>query len=294
MFDRRNLSFSALRAFEATAKHLNMGRAAEELGLTHAAISHQVRLLEERLNVTLFSRTGNKLALTTAGQKLKSAVTEGIDRIIDGARYLDPDNMSGVLIVGCTQTIASSWAAKHIIAFSQAYPTITIDVREIRPVQRRVPRDVDVAICYGAPDAGDRRLIKLAVPVLYPVCSPSLLGGMRSRLRVSDITKFTLIHDGQVSWRKWFELAGVDFESISSNIYFPNTSQALRAAILGGGVALSNTLESRDHIRDGELIQLFEKPISEEHSYWLLAPGERNQSMRSAIFEEWITNACAT
>ncbi len=291
MIDRRNLSFPALRAFEATAKHLNMGRASEELGLTHAAVSHQVRLLEDRVGVELFSRSGNKLTLTAAGQRLKTAVTDGIDRIIDGARYLDPDNMSGTLVVGCTQTIASCWAAKHIIAFNQSYPTIAIEVREIPPVQRRVSREIDVAICYGAPEAGERRLTKLAAPDLYPVCSPSLVGEQRSKLRIGDIASFTLIHDGQVSWDKWFQTNRADPSRIKGNIYFPNTSQALRAAILGGGVALSNTLESQDYIRDGQLIQLFDKSISEEHSYWLLAPSERNQTMKSALFEEWMIAA---
>lgn len=292
MLNRRNMSFSALRAFEATAKYLNMGEAAAELGITHAAVSHQVRLLESRLEVRLFSRSGKRLAMTTAGYRFKEAVSEGIDTIIDGARYLDPADMDGQLTIGCTQSIASSWAARHIVEFSQAYPTIQIVVREIPPAQRQLPRDIDVAICYGEPEAKGRRLVKLGKPDLYPVCSPSLLTGIGHAIRVKDISKFTLIHDGQVIWRSWLEKNNVPLESIKSNIYFPNASQALRAAILGGGVALSNQLESRDFIREGQLIKLFDVPNPEERSYWLLCPNEQNHTMKTAMFEDWIIKAC--
>lgn len=292
MIDRRTLPLSSLRAFESAAQHLHMGKAGADLGVTHGAVSHQVRLLEERLGVQLFSRAHNSLALTPAGSRLVVAVTEGFNRILEGTRYLDPENLSGPLIIGCTQTIGSSWAAKHICEFYKQYPTITVTVQEIQPRQKHIPRGIDVAICYGAPDEDDRRLTLLGTPLLYPICSPAFLQQCQVRLRPSDLTKFTLIHDNQVSWANWMREHGVDASLATSNIHFPNTSQALRSALLGAGVALCNTLETQEYIKDGHLVRLIDKPIKEAHSYYLLSPSNQNQTMKTQIFEEWIISAC--
>ncbi|GAC18908.1 LysR substrate-binding domain-containing protein [Paraglaciecola arctica] len=292
MIDRRTLPLASLRAFESAAQHLHMGKAGSELGVTQGAISHQVRLLEERLGVSLFSRAHNTLALTPAGIRLLTAVSQGLDLIVDGARNLDPQNINGSLVIGCTETIATSWAAQHICSFYEKYPEITITVAEIQPLQKVIPHDIDIAICYGKPQTDERLLTKIGAPTLFPVCSPTLLNQGRQRMRAQELSSFTLIHDGQVSWMRWMEQYGVDITSIDSNIYFPSTSQAIRAATLGAGVALSNTLETQQFIIDGQLVKLFDKPIDEEHSYYLMSPAQRNNTTKIKIFMEWILNAC--
>lgn len=292
MIDRRTLPLAALRAFESAAQHLHMGKAGIELGVTQGAISHQVRLLERRLGVSLFSRAHNTLALTPAGIRLLTAVSHGLDLIIDGARNLDPKNLNGSLVVGCTETIATSWAAQHICSFYEKYPEITITVVEIEPLQRVISHDIDIAICYGRPENDDRLLTKIGAPTLFPVCSPTLLSHGRQQMKLQELTSFTLIHDGQVSWVRWMEQYNIDISLIPSNIYFPSTSQAIRAAMLGAGVALSNTLEAQQFIIDGQLVKLFDKPINEEHSYYLMSPATKNNTTKAQIFIEWILNAC--
>jgi len=292
MIDRRNLPLSALRAFESAAEHLHMGKAGENLGVTHGAVSHQVRLLEDRLGAQLFSRANNSLALTPAGKRLFSAVSQGFDRILDGTRYLDPDTLSGPLIIGCTQTIALSWAAQHICEFYRRYPTIQISVREIQSNQPAIPRDIDIAICYGEPRPDDRKVIKLGAPLLFPVCNPILLQKHQTKTKASDVLHHTLIHDQQVSWAKWMEKHGVDSSRASSNISFANTSQALHAAIKGAGIALSNALEAQEYVKEGSLVRFIDKSIEEEAGYFLLTPGEDNQTIKTQIFQEWIVRAC--
>ena len=103
MLERRTLPLSALRAFESAGRQLHMGRAGEELGVTHGAISHQVRALEQQLGVKLFIRANNRLKLTGAGKRLLNAVREGFDRIVDGTLQLDPDSLTGVLVIGCSR-----------------------------------------------------------------------------------------------------------------------------------------------------------------------------------------------
>ena len=114
MIDKRTLPLSALRAFERAAYHLHLGKAGEDLGVTHGAISHQVRSLEERLEVKLFLRAHNRLELTPAGRRLYESVNEGLNTILEGTHNLKPDELTGSLVIACTQTIATSWANKHI------------------------------------------------------------------------------------------------------------------------------------------------------------------------------------
>ncbi len=287
--DRRTLPLSALRAFESAAECLHLGRAGEKLGVSHGAISHQVRALEEQLAVKLFSRAHNKLALTPAGQRLYQSVKEGFDKIVDGARNINPQELSGSLVIACTQTIAASWAARHICEFYQKYPTIELHVREIEPLQQDIPLDVDIAICYGRPNSSNRSVKKLGAPPLFPVCSPALLQGRAPASRPQDIANFTIIHDGEVLWSRWFEKYSVNIEELNSNIYFSNTSQALAAARLGYGIALCNTFEAHDYIREGQLIQLFDLPIEEAQEYYIVTQFEPEKPLKVSIFEEWVT-----
>ena len=106
MLNKRTLPLSGLRAFESAGRHLHLGRAGEELGVTHGAISHQVRALEAQLGVKLFIRANSRLQLTDAGQRLLMAVGEGFEKILEGAQHLDPDSLAGSLIIACTQTRA--------------------------------------------------------------------------------------------------------------------------------------------------------------------------------------------
>jgi len=294
MIDRRTLPLSALRAFESAALYKHLGRAGEELGVTHGAISHHIRSLEDKLGIALFIRANNRLELTQAGMTLYEAVKTGLDLIVEGTHKLDPDELSGNLVIGCTQTIATSWAAKHICEFRNKYPSIQIFVREIKPRQQNIPKEIDIAICYGSPKASEKSVIKLASPMLYPVCSPTLLADKKRVSRVKDIVNYTLLHDDQVSWSKWFAAYDLAIPDMSQSIYFPNTSQALTAARLGYGVALCNTFETQEFIREGQLVRLTEKSIEEEDGYFLFIRNSKTVSLKSKVFAEWIDKTLST
>ncbi len=208
-----------------------MSRAGEQLGVTHGAISHQIRALEEQLGVQLFSRAHNKLSLTPAGVRLYQAVNAGFNTIADGDRSLNLQELSGRLVIACSQTIASVWATQAICSFYEKYPSIDIEVREIKPLQKNIPLDVDFAICYGEPDSHCREVSEVAAPLLHPVCNPTLLKHRKPLRKAKDLLAFTLIHDGAVQWSRWFEHNGAP--GAAKNIYFPNTNQALMAARLG-------------------------------------------------------------
>jgi len=290
VLDRRTLPLSALRAFECAGRHLHLGRAGSELGVTHGAISHQVRALEKHLGIKLFSRANNRLKLTSAGEQLLISVRDGFDRIVDGALHLNPDSMAGELTIGCTQTSGSSWAVKHIMQFQANYPQMEIRVLEVDPLQQEIPRDIDIAICYGRPDVGDRRLEDLISLSVFPICAPTLLFGQATIETPADLAQLPLLHDNQNSWTKWFSEMNVDIATVSQQTHFFSTVLSLTAARKGFGVALCNPLEVQDDLREGSLVRLLEHAIPESQNYYLLCDPVETQSRRAQLFEEWIQN----
>ena len=290
MFDRRTLPLSALRAFESAGRHLHLGRAGSELGVTHGAISHQVRALEEKLGLKLFTRTNNRLQLTSAGEHLLTSVSDGFDRIVDGALHLNPDSIAGELIIGCTHTSGSSWAVKHIMQFQGNYPQMEIRVVEVRPQQQDIPSEIDIAICYGKPNVGNRRLEDLISPSVFPVCSPTLLFGRETIENPEQLTRLPLLQDNQNAWPRWFSAMGVEVPDSIRQTHFFSTALSLTAARNGFGVALCNPLEVQDDLREGRLVKVLEDSIPESHKYYLLCNFDEGQTLRAQLFEEWINN----
>jgi len=288
MLDRRTLPLSALRAFESAGHHLHLGRAGDALGVTHGAISHQVRALERQLKVKLFVRSNNRLKLTSAGERLLSAVRHGFDSIVEGALHLDPDNLTGTLVVACTESTGASWAIRHIGEFQLQYPQISIHVTVIKPRQRDIPREVDVAICYGKPEAGGRNLEELVSPPVYPVCSPQAQHGLPAITRPEQLAQLTLLHDSQNSWSDWFAAMNVVAPENMRQMHFQSTNLSLTAARLGFGVALCNTFEIQEDLRQGRLVKLMKKGVAESHNYYLLSNQPEHRSLRAQLFEDWI------
>jgi LysR family glycine cleavage system transcriptional activator len=288
MLDRRTLPLSALRAFESAGNHLHMGRAGEDLGVTYGAISHQVRALEDQLQVKLFVRGNNRLKLTSAGERLLAAVREGFDRIIDGTLHLDQDNLAGGLVIGCTESTGASWAVKQICEFQAQFPQIDVRVVEVQPQQKVIPREIDVTICYGQPEAGNRRIEKLASPTVFPVCNPRLLHDLPPVTRPEHIAHMVLLHDRQNNWSDWFHAMQTSEPLKARHIRFFSTNLALSAARMGFGAALCNQYEVQDDLRQGRLVRLLKKSVPETADYYLLTNQPEYQSLRARLFEDWV------
>lgn len=291
MLDRRTLPLSALRAFESAAIHLHLSRAGDDLGVTQGAISHQIKKLEQILGVVLFTRAHNRLQLTPSGRRLFEAVNEGFDRILVGTQNLDPDSLAGTLVVGCTPTTAANWATRHICEFQSKYPQIELHVREIRPRQKEIAKDIDLAICYGKPNVKGRDLKLLASPSVFPVCSPALVHQSPVTTRPEHLKHLTLLHDHQNKWQDWFKTMDVDYPHAPSEIFFDNTYMALQAARMGFGVALCNQFEVQDDLRSGALVQVTKREMPESRDYYLLTNLDSKRSLRSKLFEDWISKA---
>lgn len=288
MFERRKLPLSALRAFESAGHRLHMGKAGEDLGVTYGAISHQIRSLEKELDTKLFTRENNSLQLTSAGAQLLEAVSEGFDRIVEGTRNLKPYSLAGELVVGCTQTAGANWAAKIISEFHQSYPLINIRTVEIKPQQRELPKEIDVAICYGKPIDSGRDIYELASLDIFPVCSPRLIHDKDIISGPEDLTNFPLLYEGLDNWPRWFSTMNKVVPTSTKKLHFFSTILTLSAARDGYGIALCNRMDAQQDLLEGRLVKLLDRSIPEIDSYYLLTNIAEKQSLRAKLFEDWI------
>ena len=286
--DKRTLPLNALRAFEAVGRTLNMRVAGDELGVTHGAVSHQVRALEELLGVALLDRGRRPLALTASGQRLLMSVSESFEQLLAGTRDLDPESLSGPISVACTPAIAANWLVRVIGEFSRAYPALQVSLRRLEPLAQEIPPGVDLAVCYGEPQAGNRRVVKWLQEAFIPVCNPALLHDNKAIRSPSDVLEYTLLHDDAGSWQRWLAAVGEAGGSSSRNLYFFDSSLAINAARQGYGIVLADTLEVSDDLRSGRLVPLLRQSVPAPHAYYLLADPVHLQTRRAHMLEQWL------
>ncbi len=288
MLNKRTLPLSALRAFESVGHRLHMGKAGEDLGVTYGAISHQIRALEKQLGVKLFNRANNSLQLTDPGRRLLKAVTDGFDQILDGAQHLKSDSLAGKLVVGCTQTAGANWLARIISDYQHDYPLIDIHTIEIKPQQKQIPREIDIALCYGKPVESHRAIEELTSLDIFPVCSPRMILDKNKISKPEHLASFPLLHEGLDNWSRWFSQMNISPPESTKNIYFFSTTITLSAAREGYGIALCNRLEAQQDLLEGRLIKPLNKTIPELDSYYLLTNTAEQQSLKTQLFEERI------
>ncbi len=289
LLSRRHLPLNAMRAFEAAARHCHLRRAAEELGVTHGAVSRHVRQLEEQLGVELFDRGHNRLVLTSAGKRLLEGVQQGLDAMAESALYLDPESMSGRLTIASTPSISAGWLVTAIGEFSQRYPEMDISLQNIDPMQHDIPAEIDVAICYGKPDARRREVVELYRENYFPVCSPKLLSLGQSVERVEDLIKYPVLMDRHGHWDRWLDKCGVKGKP-KSTLFFQEAFQAIQAMREGFGVALVDRFEVLRDLQQGKLTRLSDKTVSAEQSHFLVADKDMRLTLRAKLFVEYITD----
>ena len=268
--DRRQLPLNALRAFEALGHTEQLVKAAKSLGVTHSAISHHIKGLEEQLNTPLFYREHKRLRLTPAGSRLLEAVHEGFDGISAGIHDLQNELLEGELVVACTPAVAANWMTRRLIDFHRQHPELHIRLLAIEAGTDTIPDDADLAICYGRPSNSKFEQTKLLRASFFPVCSPALLQGRIRRHRPEDVLRYTLLHDNENNWQQWLQQFGLSAQDILSQISFFSSNLAISAARAGTGLALADQLEVADDLRHGRLLRFCQDSISAPESYYLL------------------------
>src|ERR1700754_559573 len=174
----RNLPLAALRAFEAAARHVSYSRAAEELNLTHGAISFQMRLLKETLGVDLFKRAGRRMVLTLEGQRLFGYVRDGLARLEQGMEDVRASRRGRLLTVSVHPGLASYWVIPRLGEFQRLHPEIDVSLLPNTALVDFSRDDVDMALRYGPGDWPGLVAVKLMDEEVFPVCSPRFNEGV--------------------------------------------------------------------------------------------------------------------
>ncbi len=290
---RRLPPLNALRAFEAAARHRSFTKAARELHVTPAAVSHQVKALEAHVGVGLFRRLNNGLDLTAAGQRFLPLLTEGFDRLDAAQRRLAASSSRQVVTVSVLHSIATKWLAPRLARFYDAHPDIDLRV-DASDRQAGPPYDgSDLAICYGA--AAGHHSEELFRDCVFPVCSPALATEPEALETPGDLSRHTLLHidwaekhGASPDWRVWLRAAGVTDIDAARGPRFTLSSMAIQAAIAGEGLALGQWLFAADDMAAGRLVKPFALSLPLESAYFLVVPPAAMEDPATAAFRRWV------
>ena len=299
---RRLPPLNALRAFEAAARHLSFTRAAEELHVTPAAVSQQVKALEEYAGTPLFRRLTRALRLTEAGQAVLPPLQEGFEKLAEAAKVLRERDDERVLTVSTPPTFGAKWLVPRLDRFHREHPEY--DLR-LDATDRRIDfRDetADVALRYGAGHYPGLVAECLLSEFSLPVCSPALLDGEHPLRTPSDLRHHVLLHvewtagkESAPSWRMWLRAAGVDDVPADRGPRFNVESLALQAAMDGQGVALASGATVADDLAAGRLVQPFPDAGQQatRFCYYLVYPQSHLARAKVAAFRDWVMKEVA-
>lgn len=292
---RRLPPLNALRAFEAVARHLSMKLAADELHVTPAAVSHQIKGLERHLGVTLFRRLNRALLLTDEGQLCLPGVREGFERL---ARAMDPlraRERRSVLVASVAPSFATRWLVPRLDRLAAVHPDLELRITAEMSLADFRRDDVDVAIRFGAGQYPGLRSVKLFGDTVIPMCSPRLTRGRGALKRPSDLLRFTLLHDDSLNtdstapdWASWLKAAGVDDPNPHRGPHFNQTDHALQAAINGLGVVLSRRTIAEGDMAEGRLVAPFDLQLPMTFAYHLVCPEMMADRPKVVAFREWL------
>ncbi|MDX8541388.1 transcriptional regulator GcvA [Mesorhizobium abyssinicae] len=280
---------AAIRVFEAVARHLSFTKAATELGMTQAAASYQIKLLEERVGSPLFLRKPKQIVLTEAGQRLAPAVSEAF-ALLSGAYAAARGGADGVLCVSTLLTFASNWLARHLGSFQVAHPSLAVRLDTSNRLVDFAREDIDIAIRSGGGTWPGVEVHRLFNADFTPVLSPELAASIGGVREPADLLRLPILDPGDIWWRDWFTCAGLPVEELARR---PNTSMGAQAyeanaAIAGQGVAIVTRALFKAELADGRLIQPFDLVGDDGHAYWLVYPTARRNVPKIRAFRDWI------
>jgi LysR family glycine cleavage system transcriptional activator len=294
---------SALRAFEAAARHLSLTQAARELSVTPGALSHQIRGLEEFLGLKLFERRVRSLALTTAGKQLYPGLQTGFAHIREAVQSIDAAHAAHVLVVSTSPGLTSKWLAPRLYRFGAAYPDIDVRISSSVTNANFATDGVDLAVrnMPADPPPDPALEIETLTDVTYiPVCSPRLLEKFGPIQNAQALARLPLIHDESLlarraspNWSDWFKAAGVTDVDLSRGLRFTSSDHALDAAGEGAGVLLAHDILAYDGLRTDRLTIPVKFALPAGRVYSLVWAKGRKPAPAAESFRRWIKEEAA-
>ena len=281
---------NALRTFEAAARLLSFTKAAEELFVTQAAVSHQIKTLEEHLGAQLFRRLNRRLLLTDQGQLLLPSVRRAFDELVAGVERVREQCCSGTLTISTTPSIAAKWLAGRLGRFQALYPQFEIRLSATARNVEFAREGVDCGVRYGFGEWPGLRTQRLFGATLKPVCAPDLLARPDPLRAPADLKRHTLLHalDDMDDWRLWLRAAGVEGIDPTRGLKFDTVPLALQAAISGAGVAIGRGELIAEDLAAGRLVEPFDFELPSECAYYFVTPELTWDQPKIEAFRSWL------
>ncbi|TCK34568.1 LysR family transcriptional regulator [Paraburkholderia sp. BL8N3] len=286
---RPHLPLNALRAFESSARHLSFTRAAQELNVTQAAVSQQVRMLEDRLGCVLFKRLPRGLGITDEGRALLPVLSDAFNRIETVLKQFEGGHFHEVLTIGVVGTFAIGWLMPRLKRFRQTHPFVELRLLTHNNMVDLAAEGLEFAVRFGDGTwPGTRSTFLLDAP-LAVLCAPDIAERLATP---ADLVRETLLRSYRADeWLRWFAAAGLDPWPLSGPV-FDSSRLMVEAAMQGAGIALAPPRMFARELQTGLLAQPFDIEV-ETGGYWLIWLKSRPLSPAMQIFRDWIAGEAA-
>ena len=274
---------------------MSFSKAADELNVTPAAVSHQIHALEQDLGVMLFHRMNRAIELTASGQVLQPGLTEAFTGIHSAVRRLRAHNDTGTLTVTASPSIAAKWLVLRLHRFQERHPEIDVRISATDEVVDLSRGDFDIAIRYGCGKYPGLEVELLFTNEVFPACSPRLLSAGPPLRTPEDLSRHTLIHDQAIerdplvpTWAMWLKAAGVKNAPAGAGLTFNSMSLALDAAIAGQGVVLAYSNIAAADLAAERLVRLFSLALPDQFAYYIVAAPAALERPKVRAFRDWL------
>lgn len=291
----KRIPVGPLRAFDVAARNLNLTAAAEEMNVTHAAVSRQVKQLEQRLGVRLFERLPRGLKLTAHGALLAEGTREAFDRLASALEDVSIPAVRRKVTISTFSSLASRWLMPRVQSFSELFPDADLQVQTTARLTDFARDDVDLAIRFGGGHYPGLHVVQLFQPKDIVVCSPSLLKRGPPIRTFADLKHHTLLHDdSHRAWIRWLDATGVKGINPRQGIICGDRNSMLQAALAGQGVALASAVFAEGELAAGRLVKVFTNEVATEFAiYAVCLPRRLNDPIVSGTID-WLVREAGT
>ena len=286
----------ALTAFEAAARLGSFRAAATELGITRSAVSHQVKLLEDRMGLTLFRRDARRAELTTVGQSYFPTIKDAFDMIDAHTKAVKPSAHDNELTIQVYVTVALKWLIPRLHDFERRFPDMKVRLSTSYIDWDFDERNVDVGVVLARNKSPEHYYAPLFQSMLVPVCSPKLMQGENALKSPDDLRKHKLIdvYTAEEDWQIWLDGANVQTTKTQNRLSVDSYILAQEAAIEGRGVAMTIGPFASEEIKLGRLVQPFPLRVPHKHQWYFACNAEHRKKNKIKRFEDWLMKQVAT
>ena len=282
-------SLNFLHTFESVARHLSFTNAAKELFVTQAAVSHQIKALEDYLGVKLFLREKRKVFLSDEGQKLLPSVVSGLQGIADSLENIRNYDAEDTIVVGVGSSFSANWLVHRLGAFYQKYPEVNLHLKISNNDPDFVADGTDLAVVWGKGDWEGLMCEQLMVVEFTPVCSPKLLKKTHPLKTPEDLIHYPLLDDPDYNiWQEWLEEAGIPERKYKRRTVIRDSNVLIHSTLDGHGIALCAVGIVQEYLDSGRLIRPFDLSITGGGFYYLVYPEKALRKPLVRLFKTWL------